>query len=225
MESDLEKIEIKTILETLDFENQIVLEIGCGDGRITKQIAPHAKKIYAIDNDEKEIEKAKNLNIKNVRFKVDNGENPDFPKNFFDIVIYSLSLHHLNAKESLNNILPLLRSNSMILVIEPYYHSKLGEVYYQVAKDEEELIERTYYYLTATKNIILNDIIPYEIFHKYENFNEVIENIEKDLEQKINNEQKEKIKIILDINDENQKLKISDKMNLFLINYKRSGSS
>ena len=57
---DPENQEIEALFRYLSgFENQSVLEIGCGDGRLTWQIAPHARPVVGIDPREERIARAK----------------------------------------------------------------------------------------------------------------------------------------------------------------------
>jgi SAM-dependent methyltransferase len=46
---DPENNEIRTLLELADFRGQLVLEIGCGDGRLTWRYAGRAEHVMAID--------------------------------------------------------------------------------------------------------------------------------------------------------------------------------
>jgi ubiquinone/menaquinone biosynthesis C-methylase UbiE len=57
---DLEENEIKTLLEfTGDLSGRRVLEIGCGDGRLTWRYAPQAGQVVAIDPNPEKIEQAR----------------------------------------------------------------------------------------------------------------------------------------------------------------------
>ncbi len=46
---DPEGIEIKMVLKHLSFDDKVVLEIGCGDGRLTFKYAGMARKVVAVD--------------------------------------------------------------------------------------------------------------------------------------------------------------------------------
>ncbi|MAT98466.1 MAG: hypothetical protein CL608_15080 [Anaerolineaceae bacterium] len=57
---DPEEREFEALLAMAgDLTGQRVLEVGCGDGRITTHLAPHAAHITAIDPDEDRIAAAK----------------------------------------------------------------------------------------------------------------------------------------------------------------------
>ncbi len=62
--------ELKRIVEP----NSVVLDLGCGIGRIEKFLAPHCKEIYGVDISGKMIKLArKRINHKNVYFHKNNG--------------------------------------------------------------------------------------------------------------------------------------------------------
>ena len=56
---DPENNEIRTLLELADFRGQRVLEIGCGDGRLTWRYAGRAEHVMAIDPFAASIARAK----------------------------------------------------------------------------------------------------------------------------------------------------------------------
>ena len=60
---DPENIELRTILEMGGpLKGKRVLEIGCGDGRLTNRYADQAKAVVAIDLDKEGIARAKESN-------------------------------------------------------------------------------------------------------------------------------------------------------------------
>jgi 2-polyprenyl-3-methyl-5-hydroxy-6-metoxy-1,4-benzoquinol methylase len=56
---DPEGREISVLRAMIDFRDARVLEVGCGDGRLTWRYADKAAAIVGIDPDEEDIEKAK----------------------------------------------------------------------------------------------------------------------------------------------------------------------
>jgi len=73
-----------------------VLEIGCGDGRLTYLFAAEARSVLALDTKAESIEEAKkNLPADlagRVRFEVLNALDLDFPPASFDTALFSLTL-------------------------------------------------------------------------------------------------------------------------------------
>ena len=114
---------IATILSRCDISGKEVLEIGCGKGRITRDLAMHARRVVAIDPDAAALEKARAaIAADNVEFMLAPSGVPDLPAGSFDVVIYTLSLHHVPDTEisgSLRSSAGLLRNDGAIAVVEP----------------------------------------------------------------------------------------------------------
>lgn len=56
---DPEGSEVRVIHELVDFTEADVLEVGCGDGRLTWRYADQARSVLAIDPDPVKIERAR----------------------------------------------------------------------------------------------------------------------------------------------------------------------
>ena len=114
---------IATIMSQCDLTGKDVLEIGCGKGRITRDLAQHARRVVATDPDGDALEKAgAALVAANVEFMLTPTGVPDLPAGSFDVAIYTLSLHHVPVAEmpdSLRKAAALLRENGLIMVLEP----------------------------------------------------------------------------------------------------------
>lgn len=114
---------IATIMSQWDLSGKDVLEIGCGKGRITRDLAQHARRVVASDPDADALEKARAAIAEpNVEFMLAPTGIPDLPIGSFDLAIYTLSLHHVPVAEmpdSLRKAANLLRQNGVIVVLEP----------------------------------------------------------------------------------------------------------
>ncbi len=79
----------------------IVLEIGCGIGRIMKYLAPHCNKIWGVDVSKKIIRSAKIYlkGIENVKLIINSGYDLAFiPGGLFDFIYSFLLFQHINEK-------------------------------------------------------------------------------------------------------------------------------
>ena len=114
---------IATILANYPLAGKDVLEIGCGGGRITRDLAMHARRVLATDPDAGALAKAKAaVPAANVEFLQAPAGVPELPPRSFDLVIYTLSLHHVPLGEmtaSLEKAGRLLRPGGVIMVLEP----------------------------------------------------------------------------------------------------------
>ena len=89
-------------------ENDRVLDIGCGNGSLAKDVANHAKSVTGIDIDEQLIAKAKRKNpAPNLEYRVGDVTR-DLSNEKFDVIIMSNVLEHIDERVSfLKSIKPL----------------------------------------------------------------------------------------------------------------------
>ena len=90
MEDDTKNIALEMIEKFVSLQDHKVLEIGCGEGRMSKLLAPKSRKYIAIDPDEQSIEKAKS-EIPDVDFRIGSGEALEFEDGSFPIILFTLS--------------------------------------------------------------------------------------------------------------------------------------
>lgn len=90
-------MEIRLFQRHVDLKGKRILEIGCGDGRLTREIAPLAASVFAIEPDPLMVADAKRTTgeagITNVRFRV--GSAVDLRVaggETFDVAFFSWSL-------------------------------------------------------------------------------------------------------------------------------------
>ena len=90
---DPEKNEVHALKAMTDWHNKRVLEIGCGNGRLTRRLAHLGAQVDAIDPDRALIATAKKdlpTHISDrVRFKVGSALDLKYPNQTFDIAIFS----------------------------------------------------------------------------------------------------------------------------------------
>ncbi len=89
-------VEAEALASLADFRGRRVLELGCGDGRVTWHYAHEAGSVLAVDPDEERIAAARRelpgeLADK-VRFDVASAVELDVPRVSVDLVLFSWSL-------------------------------------------------------------------------------------------------------------------------------------
>ena len=93
---DPEQTEVKSLHDIADLAKAHVLEIGCGDGRLTWRYANHTKRVIGIDLKPERLEVASReyppTLHSGVAFSLANAETLPFPRESFDLVILSWSL-------------------------------------------------------------------------------------------------------------------------------------
>lgn len=96
---------LKVIADTVDSLNcRKILDVGCGEGFVTEKISRKGRNIIGIDICKEKIEKAKKR-VKNAKFYVGDVYHLPFKPNFFDLVIATEMLEHLeDPNHALSNI-------------------------------------------------------------------------------------------------------------------------
>lgn len=91
----------------------VALEIGCGNGERTQDIAQYFTSLTGIDPDPMLIANANRMNrCDNLIFQIGSAEKLAFPDNSFETIIFSLSFHHVPV-----NLMPLAIAEAARVVI------------------------------------------------------------------------------------------------------------
>ena len=134
-ENSAQKIAQK-IFQAANTGNKKVLEIGCGNGRITALIASKPKALVAIDPDNNEINTARRR-VPGVDFQVGSGEKLIFPNESFDLVVFTLSLHHQDSDLAIREAVRVLKPGGEIVVVEPRIEGELERVFALVSNENK----------------------------------------------------------------------------------------
>jgi 2-polyprenyl-3-methyl-5-hydroxy-6-metoxy-1,4-benzoquinol methylase len=93
---DPDGIELSTIQELVELSGLEVVDVGCGEGRLTFACASAGARVFGFDPDEASIERARAQTPKglrrSVRFEVADAVEIDLPRRKFDLALFSWSL-------------------------------------------------------------------------------------------------------------------------------------
>jgi ubiquinone/menaquinone biosynthesis C-methylase UbiE len=93
---DPQGVETRVINDLVDFDGLRVLEVGCGDGRMTWRFAKKASSVLAVDVNDEKIETAKRATPDRlrpkVRFEVSDITQTRLADDSFDAAVLSYSL-------------------------------------------------------------------------------------------------------------------------------------
>ena len=93
---DLEGHEIAALDRAVALRGKRIIEIGCGDGRLTRALAERAREVGAIDPNPRDIRAARQSTPKHlkrrVRFQVATAEDLPFRDGEFAVAVFSWSL-------------------------------------------------------------------------------------------------------------------------------------
>lgn len=97
-----------------------VLELGCGTGYFTREVARSGANVVAVDVSPELLEMARmDCSATNVRYEIQNACALSYPEEMFDSVVGSSVLHHLEIKEALREIYRVLKVGGTIYFTEP----------------------------------------------------------------------------------------------------------
>ena len=89
-------MEMRLIQRFVELNGRRILELGCGEGRLTRQLAPLASTVVAVEPDPAKIALARRTatseGIRNVSFRVGSAERLRVGGAPFDIALFSWSL-------------------------------------------------------------------------------------------------------------------------------------
>ena len=110
---------VKMLTEFIQPESRL-LELGCGTGYFTKEIAKTGANIVAIDISPELLKIAENnVPLQNVSFREENAYSMTFEDKQFDYVVGSSVLHHLDIKKAISETYRVLKDGGIIAFTEP----------------------------------------------------------------------------------------------------------
>lgn len=143
-------------------QNDIVLDLGCGYGRVTERLAEKVKKVIGIDISADNIQLANELlgSKKNCEFFTMDARKLNFPDNYFDITICiqnGISAFKADPIDLLNESIRVTKKCGAILYSsysEKFWHHRLE--WFQI-QSEHKLIGEIDYELTKNGIIVCKD--------------------------------------------------------------------
>lgn len=139
-------------LETVvRLKNKRVLEIGCGSGSRSIQIAKRAKHVTAIEPSLPSIKEAKKSNYReNIDYQVGRAEKLPYTSKTFDLAIFTLSLHHVPAlkiRSAIREAIRVTKKRGHIVFLEPTHEGSFFEAEVRFdACDGDERKEKAFAY-------------------------------------------------------------------------------
>lgn len=127
---DPDNLELENIRRLVHIEGKDILEIGCGNGRLTRFLAKHAKRVVGIDKDSKMIESARKLTSQdNISYATMDALDLSV-EGSFDIVLFTWSLVCIYKQEeiALQNAKQVLKDKGSLVLVEPGGPSDYGKV-------------------------------------------------------------------------------------------------
>ncbi len=114
---------IDVMKEHLKLDGALAYDIGCGEGKMTRQLARNGAKIVGIDPGPQQIRRAEaQPRAGGERYVQGSAEKLDIPDTSADIVVFFNSLHHVPADamdKALAEAARILKSGGSLFIAEP----------------------------------------------------------------------------------------------------------
>ncbi|WP_198263558.1 class I SAM-dependent methyltransferase [sulfur-oxidizing endosymbiont of Gigantopelta aegis] len=177
----------KTCLEQAIFEqylsldNQSILELGCGDARLTRLIAltGENRSVTAAEVDTIQHEKNFQINdLPNVKFIMSGSEKIPVDDNSFDVVFMFKSLHHVpldKMDQAFAEVSRVLKPSGLVYISEPIFEGEFNEVL-RLFHDEERVRQVAFNHIvkavdekqfSLVEELFFNTPIVFESFEFY----------------------------------------------------------
>lgn len=123
----------------------VALDYGCAKGEWTLKIAPGAKRIHGIDISDVAIDAARAeavaRGLTNTRFDAMDAHKMDFADNTFDLVFGLGIIHHLDTRQSLEEVARVLKPGGVAIFREPLGYNALINLYRNVTPNARTIDE------------------------------------------------------------------------------------
>ena len=107
---------IDYIISSIDKKESLIVDIGCGTGIFTKQLADKKCNVIGIEPNEEMFEKAKK-NLYGIKVLNETAENTKLKPNSIDIITVAQALHWFNMQEFTKEAKRILKSDGKIAII------------------------------------------------------------------------------------------------------------
>jgi len=118
----------RVLLDALPSQASDVLDVGCGDGALARDLAARGLSVTALDLDGPALERARAQGGKGIRFAQGDFLRHDFGEQQFDAVLSIAVLHHMDAEVALLRMRDLVRPGGVVGVIGLARSRRVGDV-------------------------------------------------------------------------------------------------
>ncbi len=181
---------LEKLYQQIPLEWLSVLEIGCGNGYRSVEIATRSKALTAIDPDISKIEEARKRDVANALFEQGFAQSLVFKNGTFDMVIFTLSFHHVPKEQmgkAIDEAIRIVGPSWYIVFFEPTEQGTFFDAEIQFdACDGDERLEKKNAYDAMMNHSGMKHLIEFhdETLLKFDSGKDFIENFtpKKDIE-------------------------------------------
>jgi ubiquinone/menaquinone biosynthesis C-methylase UbiE len=161
-----------------------VLEIGCGNGTRLAEVVPQSRSWIGIDPDSGAVEKAKEANLSaNAEFVEGHAETLVWPAELFDVVIFTLSLHHIDfaaMSDAISEAIRVLRPDGLVLFLEPMPEGTFFDAEKRFGccdGDERKQLAYAYYSMLSSEQLSETEEFVAQVSVEYDSFDDFSRNV------------------------------------------------
>ncbi|HEV3041266.1 MAG TPA: class I SAM-dependent methyltransferase [Candidatus Angelobacter sp.] len=117
------------VLASIPQDCRCALDVGCGQGMLTRRLAERCQQVIAIDSDRDVISTASAGDglEQNIKFVVGDVMTYPFPDDSFDLIVAVAALHHLRLRPALTRFRGLLRAGGVLAIVGLYRAETLSD--------------------------------------------------------------------------------------------------
>jgi len=135
------------LAEIGDVRDKHVLELGCGEGWITRDLAAAGARVFAFDISEQAVENTQRvLEIAGLAthcdLRVMAAEKLDYPDGTFDVVVGFAIIHHLDLRKALAEVARVLKPGGTAVFAEPLGTNPIVNLYRRLTPQYRTADER-----------------------------------------------------------------------------------
>jgi SAM-dependent methyltransferase len=154
--------DIEVLRRHAEFSDKDVLDVGCGDGGLTRELAGLGARVTGIEVSERQLAAARAADdgALDTRYLVGRAEAIPLPDESFDLVVFRATLHHVAVEEmsaALDEAARVVRPDGLVYVAEPLAQGDFYELV-SIVDDEDEVRDAAQRALAAAASSGLRQI-------------------------------------------------------------------
>ncbi|MEX0940163.1 MAG: class I SAM-dependent methyltransferase [Candidatus Babeliales bacterium] len=172
---------IKELVPQLNRSGVKILDFGCGNGLLTYYLQEvfFESTVIGIDTDKKKIQEVC-VNYPEITFQeIKNNEQLPFSDASFDLIVVSLTLHHIQKnkhKKIINELMRVLKKDGYLICLElNLYNFSTRQSFYNDLQEQGNTLLSPRYLKSLLKNIGKTSTYYFNFFSKYLSFFEFLE--------------------------------------------------
>ncbi len=112
-----------------------VLDVGCGTGIATRQLASRFNSVHGADSEETMVAEAEKSNVRNIKYLVAPAHELPFPAGSFDLVTAFSAFHWFADKQSVQEIKRVMKKRGRFAAVNKYDSGDFRNIYEEIVRN------------------------------------------------------------------------------------------